>query len=120
MWAIANAVYMAMMGPQGFEDVGNVILQRARYASKLLAGIPGVRVTFPSGFFKEFVVNFDATGLSVKDINKQLLALGIFGGKDLTQDFPELGASALYCVTEIHTQADLERLTAALKKVIAE
>jgi glycine dehydrogenase subunit 1 len=56
----------------------------------------------------------------VKDINKRLLALGIFGGKDLTQDFPELGASALYCVTEIHTQADLERLTAALKKVIAQ
>ncbi|MGO2769388.1 aminomethyl-transferring glycine dehydrogenase subunit GcvPA [Pseudomonas taetrolens] len=120
MWAIANAVYMAMMGPQGFEDVGNVILQRAHYATKLLADIPGVRVTFPRGFFKEFVVNFEATGLSVKDINKRLLALGIFGGKDLTQDFPELGASALYCVTEIHTQADLERLTAALKKVIAQ
>ncbi|MGF6127787.1 glycine dehydrogenase subunit 1 [Pseudomonas frederiksbergensis] len=120
MWAIANAVYMAMMGPQGFEDVGNVILQRAHYAAKLLVDIPGVRVTFPGGFFKEFVVNFDATGLSVKDINKGLLALGIFGGKDLTQDFPELGASALYCVTEIHTQADLERLTAALKKVIAQ
>ncbi|MNP39301.1 glycine dehydrogenase subunit 1 [compost metagenome] len=65
-------------------------------------------------------MNFDAAGLSVKDINKRLLALGIFGGKDLTQDFPALGASALYCVTEIHTQADIQRLTAALKKVIAQ
>ncbi|MGA4475924.1 aminomethyl-transferring glycine dehydrogenase subunit GcvPA [Ectopseudomonas chengduensis] len=120
MWAIANAVYMAMMGPQGFEDVGGVILQRAHHAAKLLAGVPGVRVTFPNGFFKEFVVNFDATGLRVVDINKRLLALGIFGGKDLSQDFPELGQSALYCVTEIHTQADIERLTDALKKVIAQ
>lgn len=120
MWAIANAVYMAMMGPQGFEDVGNIILQRAHYAAKLLAEIPGVRVTFPSGFFKEFIVNFDETGLRVADINKRLLALDIFGGKDLSQDFPELGASALYCVTEIHSQADLERLAGALKKVIAQ
>ncbi|EJL04585.1 MULTISPECIES: aminomethyl-transferring glycine dehydrogenase subunit GcvPA [Pseudomonas] len=120
MWAIANAVYMALMGPKGFEDVGNLILQRSHYAAKLLGEIPGVRVTFPSGFFKEFVVDFSATGLSVKDINKQLLAQGIFGGKDLTQDFPELGASALYCVTEIHTLADLERLAAALKGVIAQ
>ncbi|MHC8406913.1 aminomethyl-transferring glycine dehydrogenase subunit GcvPA [Pseudomonas sp. TMB3-21] len=120
MWAIANAVYMAMMGPQGFEDVGGVILQRAHYAAKLLGQIPGVRVTFPSGFFKEFVVNFDATGHSVADINKRLLDLGIFGGKNLTRDFPELGASALYCVTEVHTQADLERLADALKEVIAQ
>lgn len=120
MWAIANAVYMAMMGPQGFEDVGGVILQRAHYAAKLLGQIPGVRVTFPSGFFKEFVVNFDATGHSVADINKRLLDLGIFGGKDLTRDFPELGASALYCVTEVHTQADLERLADALNEVIAQ
>ena len=120
MWAIANAVYMAMMGPQGFEEVGGVILQRAHYAAKLLSKIPGVRVTFPSGFFKEFVVNFDETGLSVADINKKLLALEIFGGKDLSPDFPELGASALYCVTEIHTQADLERLADALKEVIAQ
>jgi glycine dehydrogenase subunit 1 len=120
MWAIANAVYMAMMGPQGFEDVGGVILQRAHYAAKLLADITGVRVTFPAGFFKEFVVNFDGTGHSVATINKRLLALDIFGGKDLTQDFPELGASALYCVTEIHTQADLERLADALKEVTAQ
>ncbi|WP_339652092.1 aminomethyl-transferring glycine dehydrogenase subunit GcvPA [Halopseudomonas pelagia] len=120
MWAIANAVYMAMMGPQGFEDVGKIILQRAHYAAKLLADIPGVRVTFPSGFFKEFIVNFDDTGLRVADINKRLLALEIFGGKDLSHDFPELGASALYCVTEIHTQADLERLANALKEVIAQ
>jgi glycine dehydrogenase subunit 1 len=120
MWAIANAVYMAMMGPQGFEDVGGVILQRAHYAAKLLADIPCVRVTSPSGFLKEFVVNFDGSGHSVAVINKRLLALDIFGGKDLTQDFPELGASALYCVTEIHTQADLQRLVGALKEVIAQ
>ncbi|MEC4722714.1 aminomethyl-transferring glycine dehydrogenase subunit GcvPA [Noviherbaspirillum sp. CPCC 100848] len=118
MWAIANAVYMAMMGPTGFEEVGNVILQRAHFAARRLAEIPGVRVTFPNGFFKEFIVNFDQTNLAVADINKKLLTLGIFGGKDLSQDFPELGASALYCVTEIHTHADIERLANALNKVI--
>ncbi|MGE7990018.1 aminomethyl-transferring glycine dehydrogenase subunit GcvPA [Pseudomonas sp. NPDC089554] len=120
MWAIANAVYMAMMGPKGFEEVGEVILQRAHFAAKRLGEIPGVRVTFPSGFFKEFVVNFEGTGHSVATLNKRLLAKGIFGGKDLSRDFPELGQSALYCVTEIHTQADIERLAAALNEVIAQ
>ena len=43
-----------------------------------------------------------------------LRARGIFGGKDLSRDFPELGQSALYCVTEVHTQADVDRLADAL------
>lgn len=118
MWAIANAVYMAMMGPQGFEDVGQLILQRAHHAARVLGKIPGVRVAFPQGFFKEFVVNFDGTGVTVAQLNKRLLSLGIFGGKDLSQDYPELGASALYCVTEVHTLADIERLADALKNAI--
>ncbi|GHC77245.1 hypothetical protein GCM10007320_16630 [Pseudorhodoferax aquiterrae] len=119
MWAIANAVYMAMMGPQGMREVGEQILQKARYAARLIADIPGLRVLFPDGAFKEFVVNFDATGLGVQHIHAALLAQGIFGGKDLTADFPELGASALFCVTEVHSAADIERLATALQKVIA-
>jgi glycine dehydrogenase subunit 1 len=120
MWAIANAVYMALMGPEGFRDVGNLILQQARYASIQLAKIPGVRVIFPNSFFKEFVVNFDGAGKRVSAVNKALLAEGIFGGKDLSADFPELGESALYCVTEIHNRADIERLTRAIEKAVRQ
>ena len=120
MWAIAATVYMAMMGPKGFEDVGNLILQRAHYAAHLLSRIDGVRVTFPSGFFKEIVVNFDDTGKSVGAINDRLRKAGIFGGKDIAQDFPELGASALYCVTEIHSLSDIERLASEIEKAVAQ
>ena len=118
MWAIAATAYMAMMGPQGFAEVGKLILQRAHHAAQLLSKIKGVRVTFQSGFFKEFVVNFDDTGKSVADINDALRAKGIFGGRDLSGDFPELGQSALYCVTEIHTLSDIERLAGALKEEV--
>jgi len=120
MWAIAATTYMAMMGPQGFEDVGGLILQRAHYAAQLLSDLDGIHVTFPSGFFKEFVVNFDGTDKSVDEINAALRDLQIFGGKDLSRDFPELGASALYCVTEVHTMADIERLVGAVRKVTAK
>ena len=119
LWAIANAVYMALMGPEGFREIGELIIQRAHYAARRLAEIDGVRIRFPAGFFKEFVVDFGGTGRSVKDINKALLARGIFGGKDLSADFPALGQSALYCVTEIHTQADIDRLAAALQEACA-
>ena len=119
MWAVAATAYMAMMGPQGFAEIGEIIAQRAHHAARRLGDLEGVTITFPSGFFKEFVVNFDDAGKSVSEINDALRAEGIFGGHDLSSDFPELGQSALYCVTEVHTLSDIERLAGALQKVIA-
>lgn len=117
LWAIANAVYMALMGPEGFREVGDLIIKRAHYAARKLAAIDGVRVRFPAGFFKEFVVDFSGTGCSVREINTSLLAHGIFGGKDLSADLPELAHCALYCVTEIHSRDDIDRLAAAVAEV---
>ncbi len=116
--AIANAVYMALLGPQGFAELGATILQRAHYAAQALGAVPGLSVVFPAGFFKEFVVRYDG-GRTVRDVNAALRSRGIFGGHDLSPDFPELGQSALYCVTELHSQADIDRLAAALTEVLA-
>ena len=63
------------------------------------------------------MVGFDATGIPVAEINRRLRDHGIFGGRDLSGDFPDLGQSALYCVTEVHSRADIDRLTAALEEV---
>ena len=118
LWTIANAVYMSLLGREGFRELGRTILQRSHYAARLLDGLPGVAVRWPSGFFKEFVVGFDECGRTVAEINRALLRRNIFGGKDLSADFPGLGQSALYCVTELHTRADLDRLAAALGEAI--
>ncbi|MGH6915789.1 MAG: aminomethyl-transferring glycine dehydrogenase subunit GcvPA, partial [Geminicoccales bacterium] len=119
LWAIANAVYMALLGPEGFQEVGELILARARYAAWRLASIDGVRIVWPDGFFKEFVVDFDGTGQSVAAINQALHRRHrIFGGKDLSAELPEFGQSALYCVTEIHTRHDIERLAGAIEEVV--
>ena len=52
------------------------------------------------------------------EINKALEGKKIFGGLDLSADFPSLGNSALFCVTEIHTKQDIDKLAAALKEVL--
>ena len=109
---------MALLGPVGFREIGSLIVQRSHYAARLLSRVPGLRIAFPSGFFKEFVVNFDQTGKSVAAINDGLRGHQIFGGKDLSGEFPELGQSAVYCVTEIHSQADIDRLVEALEEVV--
>jgi glycine dehydrogenase subunit 1 len=118
LWGITAGVYLALMGPQGMLEIGEGIMSRSRYAMAHMTRIKGVEApVFRSPHFKEFVVNFDGTGKTVAEINKALLAKGIFGGKDLTQEFPELGNSALYCVTEVHTKDDIDRLVTALKEI---
>ncbi len=119
LWSTANAVYLALMGPQGMKEIGEAVLQKSHYARKLIAEIPGVKMPFPSAHFNEFVVNFDGSGKMVREINAALLKRRIFGGKDLSEEFPRLGQSALYCVSEIHTARDLKKLARALKEVIA-
>jgi glycine dehydrogenase subunit 1 len=119
LWGITAGVYMALMGPQGMVELGEGIMQRVRYAVKKLNQVSGVKTQFANTpHFKEFVVNFDKTGKTVQQINQALQEKGIFGGKDLSADFPSLGQSALYCVTEVHTQADIDTLVNAIKEAV--
>jgi glycine dehydrogenase subunit 1 len=120
LWGITAGVYLALMGPQGMQEIGEGILYRSRYAMQEIGKIKGVRTdVFNAPHFKEFVVNFDGAGRKVAEINAALLRKGIFGGKDISQEFPWLGESALYCVTEVHTQEDIDRLVSNLKQVLS-
>ncbi len=116
IWAIVAGVYMALMGPQGMREIGETIMQRCRYAMDRLERINGIQAPcFEATHFKEFAVRFTDTGKSIPEINAALRRQGILGGIDLSADFPELGKAALYCITELHTKDDIDRLATALK-----
>jgi glycine dehydrogenase subunit 1 len=118
--AVASAVYMALLGPQGLRELGETIMYKANYAMRLISEIDGVKAPiFKSAHFKEFTVNFDGAGLSVKEVHKKLLQHKIHGGKDISKEVPELGQTAIYCVTEVHSKEEIERLAEVLKEVLA-
>lgn len=119
LYGISTAVYLSLMGPQGMRELGLHILKKARYAALKLSEIKGARLRFGSPFFKELVVDLGGTGKSVGEINARLLEKGIYGGKDLSGEFPALAGCALYCVTEMTAKADIDRLAAALKACTA-
>ncbi len=119
LWAIAGAVYMSLLGPEGFRELGHLIVSRARYAARLIGAVPGLSVPWGDGIFKEFVVNFDGSGKTVTQVNDALRARGIFGGKDISGEGLNLGQAALYCVTEVHEAADIRRLVDALQEIVA-
>ena len=47
LWTVANAVYMALLGPQGFAELGELILQQSHYAARRLDELPGVARALP-------------------------------------------------------------------------
>jgi glycine dehydrogenase subunit 1 len=119
LWGITAGVYLALMGPQGMVEIGEGIMQLCRYAMKKIAAIRGMKVTFAKmPHFTEFVVNFDGAGKRAAQVNQALLERDIFGGKDLSSEFLALGQSILFCVSEVHILADLDRLVTALKEVV--
>lgn len=119
LWGITAGVYLALMGPQGMVDLGERMMARTRYAIQRLDGARGVRVPFAaSHHVHEFVVDFTGSGRTVAEVNRELLDRGILGGKDLSMEFPELGQAALYAVTEVRSQADIDRLAEALAEIM--
>lgn len=121
LWGITAGVYLALMGPQGMQEIGEGIMQRVRYTMLRLDEIPGVRApAFASTHFKEFVVDFSATGMTVAAINRALLDKKIFGGFDLSRNFPDRAGQALFCVTEVHTQGDIDALVEAVAAIVSQ
>ena len=117
--AVAAAVYLSLLGPTGLRDLCELITSRAHYAMRRMAKLPEVRAPiFSSCHFKEFTVYFGER--LAEAIHKGLLSRRIHGGKYIGEEFPQLGETALYCVTEVHSKADIDLLVSAMSEVLEE
>lgn len=116
LWGITAGVYLASMGPSGMSDLGVTVAAHTRYAASRLAGIDGVEVLFGgSPLWREVAVRY--TRRTVSDVNDELRSRGIFGGADLSGDFPALGEVSLLCFTELTDRASIDDLAAGLEVV---
>ena len=109
LWGIAAGVYLALMGPQGMVELGELLLARTRYAQVALAGIPGVALGDDALHLREFTVSF--AGRSAEEVVEALRADGIEPG------IPLADGTLLVCVTDMTTQADIDRLVAAIARL---
>lgn len=115
--AVAAGVYLSLMGPQGMKDLGELIMSKSKYAQDKIGALPGVTAPVFDGFhFKEFTVNFKYK--SLKEVNSALRAANIQAGIPLNKSFPDMGESALYCVTEMHSKKDIDLLVSVLKEAL--
>ena len=52
LWAIANAVYLALLGPSGIVELGELILRRSHQAARLIDEIPGAACALSRWFLQ--------------------------------------------------------------------
>ena len=117
--ALAASVYLSILGPRGLTELCAIISERTHYAQQKMSKLNGVHAPrFDSFHFMEFTVDFNRTGKKISQINEALLSAGIQGGLDLSTIFPNLGQSALYCFTEMHSHEDIDMLVDKLQQVL--
>ncbi|MFW9980731.1 MAG: glycine dehydrogenase, partial [Candidatus Thorarchaeota archaeon] len=118
--AVTAAIYMSLLGPNGLKQLGESIGYNANYTSKMLNRIPGVRSpAIGQSIWKEFVVQFE-NGITAQKVHEQLLENDFHGGRILTEEFPSLGESMLFCVTEVHDKDTIDELVQTIEKIVTE
>ncbi len=114
--ALAASIHLCLLGPEGLRELAEQNLAKARFAAAELEKIPGVRRAFSGPTFNEFVVELPR---AVEQVNKALLGEKIIGPLPLGPFYPEFTQCGLLCVTETMPRAEIERLAAALRRVLA-
>ena len=109
--ALAATVYLALLGGRGLRNLARINLERAHYAADRLAALPGFELPFEGPFFNEFAAAVPDT----KEVKKRLKALGMEPGIELSRWYGGMENLMLFCVTELISKSDIDRMAEALK-----
>ena len=105
--ALAAAVYMSTMGPNGLEEVAKQSMAKAHYLAEELTKIEGVQLKYKGDFFHEFVTLMPRQ----EEVLKALEDNGILGGLPLEE-------GVLWCATEKVSKAEMDRAVNVVKEVL--
>jgi glycine dehydrogenase subunit 1 len=104
--ALTAAVYMAVMGEEGFAEAARQCHAKAVYAAHQISGIPGFSLAYSGDFFNEFVTNCPDTGKTLELLENH----GILGGYPLSKN------ELLWCVTELNAKEEIDNLARILRE----
>jgi glycine dehydrogenase subunit 1 len=115
--AIAAAVHLAWLGPEGLAETGRQSIQKAHYLADRLCGLRGVRRAVDAPVAREFPVLLPVDPQLVVD---EMAARGYLAGLPLSGDYPEFPGGLLVAVTERRTRAEMDGFVSELEEVISD
>jgi glycine dehydrogenase subunit 1 len=114
LMAVAAASYLSLLGKEGFRKLGEAVISNSHYAAKRISRTRGVKSPhFKGAFFKEFVVSYPRS--KAERVFRQMAKRGVLAGSPVDKAMGVGAEAGLYCVTEVHSRDDIERLASALE-----
>lgn len=114
--AIAAAIHLSWLGPEGLAEVGRQSIHKALYLADRLSAIDGVQLAVEAPFGREFPI---ITPLDPRDVVSAMADHGFLAGIPLDTDHPEFAGGLLVAVTERRTRDELDAYADAMEEVIA-
>jgi glycine dehydrogenase subunit 1 len=114
--ALANAVYLSLMGRSGIAEVGELCVRKAHYLAERISAIDDIELKYSASFFNEFVVS---TPCNAVELVRALEQENILAGIPLGWFNPESERELLIAVTEKRSRDDLDRFATALSRAVA-
>ncbi len=111
----ASTIHMALLGPQGLEQVAASCHQNTNALVERLTAIEGVELVFAGARFHEAVLKLSQPA---DQVLQALADKNILGGFDLSKDYPELGNAILVCATEMRSDEEISSYVQALKEIV--
>ena len=119
--AIAAAIYLCLLGKNGIKKIAEIILAKTYYAINQLKKLDSIKAPyFKTAHFREFTITLNNEQHSISKLANNLLAEHIHGGINLKKEFPEIGETMLFCVTEMHSKEDIDRFVQVLERSLEE
>ena len=114
--ALAATIQLALLGPVGLRELGEICLRRAHHLQAGLAALTGVRPLFSGPFFHEFALRLPG---EAAEFARAMRARGVDPGVPLGRFDQAWSDVLLVAVTEVNTPAALETYLAAARDVLA-
>ena len=112
--ALAAVSYLSWLGGNGLEKLSKINYDNGQKLAKKVVSIKGFEKLFSGVHFNEFVIKCDTDS---DKINRRLLQENIQGGLVIDSWYPKLKNCILFAITEIHSDADIEKLVSTLREV---
>jgi glycine dehydrogenase subunit 1 len=119
--ALAATIYLSAIGRGGFLEAARACFQKAHYAARRIAALPGYGLAFGAPFFHEFAVRtpVEPSVLARAGLEEGLLAGIPLDAHPLGRSLPaelEPERLLLVAVTETRTREEIDRLVALLAR----
>ncbi len=112
LMATRATIFMSLLGPQGFRDIGDACVRRTAYLRQQLQSVSGVTLPFTGPHFKEFVMQING---DVSAYLEYMAKQNMLAGVPLHRFELGMDKALLVAVTETRTKEELDAFVSATR-----